>query len=103
MNRQMAQSAGLGYDAPDMPPRLGDPEIAVALGTAIRIARQRQQLTQQDLARTAGLTPDSLGRFERGQREPIVSVAFRVARALRMEPEDLIREAKLEVVRKRRP
>ncbi len=76
-----------------MPPRQRDPEASRAFGHALRFERVRRRVTQAQVARTSGLTVATVSRIERGLREPTLSVVFRLAEAVGVSPEVLVRAA----------
>lgn len=53
---------------------------------ALRLARK---LRQRDLARRIGIQQSEVSRIERGEREPAVRLAKRIAKALGVAVEDL--------------
>jgi transcriptional regulator with XRE-family HTH domain len=55
--------------------------------------REARGLTQRELARRAGLNPATIGRLEDGNGDLTAPTAERLARALRVKPEELIDEA----------
>jgi DNA-binding XRE family transcriptional regulator len=57
-------------------------EGATTLGQTIRAAREARGLTQADLAARAGVAQAYLCYLEQDQREPSLSIAARIARAL---------------------
>jgi transcriptional regulator with XRE-family HTH domain len=56
----------------------------------LRSIRERQALNQRELAEKAGLTPASLSRIETGTQEPYMSTVRKLAKALGVEPADLM-------------
>ncbi len=58
--------------------------------SALRRSRLQAGLSQEQLARRAGLHPAEVSRMERAAREPRLSMLVRLARALRVEPEKLV-------------
>jgi putative transcriptional regulator len=52
--------------------------------------RERQHLTQSELARRSGVKPATIARIERGVHQPRLATAFRLARALGIRPEQLL-------------
>lgn len=56
----------------------------------LRVERARKRLTQNSLAELAGIGPQTIYRFETGQREPRVGQLIRIARALGVKPSTLI-------------
>lgn len=65
----------------------------IALGIAVRLAREEKQMTANDLALQAKMTPSSLSRSERGLRMLELDEALRVSSVLGMTPNDLIEQA----------
>lgn len=64
------------------------------IARGIREQRQRRRLSQLALAEAAGLSIDHISKVERGLREPRLGVVDRVARALGVDPAELlVREA----------
>ena len=55
-----------------------------ALGKAVKLARQRKNLSQETLAEILDITPTHLKHIESGHRNPSVDLLFRMARALQM-------------------
>lgn len=54
-------------------------------------ARQRQGLSQQQLADRLGvMSAETISRYERGEREPRLSTIVKMAEALRVHPAELI-------------
>lgn len=56
----------------------------------LRAARKRAQLSQEALAEKAGLHPTYIGLLEREQRSISLLAIERLAKALRMEPWELL-------------
>jgi transcriptional regulator with XRE-family HTH domain len=61
------------------------------MATNVRRARHARNLTQEELADRAGLSPRYLGLIERAAVSASVTVLGRLARALRLDPCELIR------------
>lgn len=57
---------------------------APSLGDAIRELRYERDLTQEDVALDAGITPGSLSRIECGRSNPTWSTVERIADALQI-------------------
>jgi len=65
----------------------------VDIGSRIRAARRAAGLTQEEVARRAGLTLKAVGEMERGDvRDPHISSLGAIARALEVPVEDLVKE-----------
>jgi putative molybdopterin biosynthesis protein len=62
-------------------------------GTRLRLARQARGLTQQQLARMAGIVRQTISMIESGLSEPSLRNAMALARALDVEVEDLFEPA----------
>jgi transcriptional regulator with XRE-family HTH domain len=56
--------------------------LALTVGHALRVARQRAGLTQQEVARAIGLNPLAYGRLERGKLLPSLTTLVRLSRVL---------------------
>ena len=67
-----------------------DPTVAVRFGARVRAARQRQGLTLEALAATAGISRATLSNLERGEHRPSLTAATNVARALRVSLAELL-------------
>jgi transcriptional regulator with XRE-family HTH domain len=68
-----------------------DPERAShAFGDRMRELRAREGLSQDGLARETDIHPTSIGRLERGGREPKLTTILRLADGLGVEPGELV-------------
>jgi len=67
-------------------------QLRRVFGRRVREARVRQGLTQQELARRAGMHPAYVGGVERGQRNVTLEVVERLARALGVAAAELMVE-----------
>ena len=68
-------------------------DLKVAMATNVRRTRHARGLTQEELADRAGLSSRYLGSIERAAVSASVTVLGRIARALRVDPCELIRVA----------
>ena len=59
-----------------------EPTLSTILGAAVRAARQRQELTQADVAERVGLATEVYGRLERGHMLPSVRTLLRICTVL---------------------
>jgi transcriptional regulator with XRE-family HTH domain len=67
--------------------------VYVVIGDRIREARKAAGLTQEDVARRAGLTLKAVGELERSEvQDPHISSLAKISRALGVEVADLLRE-----------
>lgn len=69
------------YDDPDRASR--------AFGRRVRELRAREGLSQDGLAHTSGIHLTSIGRIERGGREPRLTTILKLAEGLGVEPGEL--------------
>ena len=65
----------------------------VKLGAQLRKARERALLTQEELAARADLGVPTISRIENGRVEPHFRTIRKLAKALGMEPRDLVGDA----------
>jgi transcriptional regulator with XRE-family HTH domain len=63
------------------------------IGEKLRDTRKRKLLTQEQLAERSGVGIATIIRIERNQVEPRGSTIRKLAAALEVEPEDLVRRA----------
>jgi transcriptional regulator with XRE-family HTH domain len=72
-------------------PLRDDPEAASrAFGARMRELREREGVSQDNLARESGIHPTSIGRIERGGREPRLTTILKLADGLGVEPGELV-------------
>ena len=64
----------------------------IALGRHIRRYRIEQNLTQEQLAESAGITASFLGHLERGTRVASLQTLMNICAALEITPNDLLGE-----------
>jgi transcriptional regulator with XRE-family HTH domain len=64
----------------------------VRIGDNLKRQRIRKALTQEDLAQQAGLTTASVARIERNETEPRMSTLRKLAKALDLDPAELVGE-----------
>jgi transcriptional regulator with XRE-family HTH domain len=68
-------------------------QIAVVkIGDNLKRQRVRKALTQEELARKARLTTASVARIERNETEPRMSTLRKLAKALDLDPAELVGE-----------
>lgn len=67
-----------------------DPVVAQAFGAAVREARLQAGLAQEELAHKAGVERSHMGKIERGEHMPTLTLALRVARALGIRAAELM-------------
>jgi transcriptional regulator with XRE-family HTH domain len=75
-----------------MPNRLSDDADAAsrAFGQRMRELRDREGVSQDNLARESGIHSTSIGRIERGGREPRLTTILKLADGLGVEPGELV-------------
>jgi DNA-binding XRE family transcriptional regulator len=86
----LVQSAGNSNASSVAVPIYEDPDRASkAFGQRIRELRAREGLSQDGLAHTSGIHLTSIGRIERGGREPRLTTILKLAQGLDIEPGEL--------------
>jgi transcriptional regulator with XRE-family HTH domain len=68
-------------------------DYAHAVGDALRRIRLKAGLSQEELARRAGVHRTYVGGVERGERNPTVVTLRKLADGLGVKPEEILREA----------
>jgi transcriptional regulator with XRE-family HTH domain len=63
------------------------------IGDRLRLLRKQSLLTQEELARRSGVAVSTIIRIERNQVEPHGSTIRKLAEALSVEPQELVRRA----------
>lgn len=63
------------------------------LGDVIRSRREELSLSQEDLALECGLHRTYISQLERGQKSPTLRALIMIAKALKIEPAELVRQA----------
>lgn len=64
--------------------------IAKAFGVALRQARERAELSQEELALRAEVDRTFVSRAERGERQPALTTVFLLAKALDVDASKLV-------------
>ena len=67
-----------------------DGGLYTALGALIRARREREGMTQSELARRVGMTRTSITNIESGRQKVQLHTLYDVAKALNVSPEDLL-------------
>ncbi len=70
-----------------------DPCVAGNLGRNLRRARESRGLTQEQVAARCGVHATEVSRIEGGRRDPKVSTVERLAAAVEVPPDELLRES----------
>lgn len=78
-------------------------DLQFSTGTLIRLHRQKQGMTQTELAEALGIDQSVLSRYEADQRRPQQRVLQRIASALGVKREDLLPTWQREGVAKHEP
>jgi transcriptional regulator with XRE-family HTH domain len=60
------------------------------LGPRLREARERLELTQEEVAERSGVHATEVSRIEAGKRDPQVSTLLRLAKAVEVKPGQLL-------------
>ena len=67
-----------------------DKALVTALGKRIRELRNKQEISQEDLANEADIPLSQIGRIERGETNPTISTLYVIANALNVELKVLV-------------
>lgn len=65
--------------------------VSKKIGMRIRKIREFKDITQEELALSAGLNRAYIGYIERGERNPSTDTIFKVAKALKVSPDELFK------------
>jgi transcriptional regulator with XRE-family HTH domain len=76
--------------------------VGRALGEVLRKARKARGYTLDDVAQRVGLDYQYTSFLERGLRAPSIAIVFAFAKALRMKPEEIVRQTRLTLARHQR-
>lgn len=68
-------------------------DVTQQIGHALRRARKKKHLTQQDIADRTGINRSVIGRYETGEIEISISNYFAICEAIGVDPESVLREA----------
>jgi transcriptional regulator with XRE-family HTH domain len=72
--------------------RMATMQAVVYIGDRLKTPRIRRALTQQELAERAGISSNALNRIELNKAEPHMSTLRKLARALDVDPTELVGE-----------
>lgn len=72
---------------------------AEAFGAAVRAIRTDEGIAQETLAHLAGIERSHMGKIERGEHLPTLSVVFKIARALGRSAGELVLETEARLPR----
>ncbi len=71
--------------------------ICVKAISLLKVERERRKLSKYFIAQESGLSPQMVGYVERGFRNPTLETVLRMAAAMDVEFEKLIRQARKEI------
>jgi len=71
-----------------------NPELMRAFGDVIQEKRKKLGLSQERLSLAAGLDRTFVWKVEQGKRNPSLESLFKIAAALEIEPDELVRAVK---------
>ncbi len=71
--------------------------ICVKAISLLKVERERRKLSKYFIAQESGLSPQMVGYVERGFRNPTLETVLRMAAAMDVEFEKLIKQARKEV------
>jgi len=66
--------------------------VNVSLGKLIKKRRKELQLSQEQLAESAGLHRTYIGQLEHGKKGPTIKTLFMIAKTLQIKPSEIMRE-----------
>lgn len=69
-----------------------DPEVAQAFGIAVRQLRLTRGISQEALADLSTLARSHIGRIERGELTPMITVVIKLAKGLEMRSGEIMDE-----------
>lgn len=64
--------------------------VSKQIGKTIKKIRESKEITQEQLALSAGLNRAYIGYIERGERNPSTETLVKIAKALKVLPKDLL-------------
>ncbi len=67
-------------------------DFAKVLGTQIKVIRVKKDLSQQEVAAKANITPSYMSRIENGSISTSVEKLYRIAQAMNCQPAELLPE-----------
>lgn len=76
-----------------VPRKASKDPIAEVFGATVRRLREKDGLTQEQLAERAEMSATYLGFIERGENVPTLTTIFKLARSLKVSPAALIDDA----------
>jgi transcriptional regulator with XRE-family HTH domain len=68
------------------------PEVVIQLGIKIKSIIKDNQLTQREVAHDAEMDVESLRKYIKGNQEMKISTLFKIAKSLKINPGDLIKD-----------
>jgi transcriptional regulator with XRE-family HTH domain len=66
--------------------------VTVKIGKSVRRLRIERFMSQAELSKAAGVSPAHLGRIERNEHDPHLSTIRKIAKALGVDPSELVDE-----------
>jgi transcriptional regulator with XRE-family HTH domain len=76
-------------------------DLEKAVGAELKAAREKRQISQEQLGFDAGIHRTYVSLIERGLKSPTLNVLFRLCRALDVPPGDFVRNVELRMSTKR--
>ena len=72
-------------------------EFNIAFGKVVQRYREKHGISQETLAKYGNLHRTAISFYERGQRVPNLDSIFKIAKALGIKPETLVRQTRIEI------
>lgn len=69
---------------------MSDKDIRKIIGNNVRLLRKQLKITQEELAFRTGLHRTYVSGIERGERNPTILIIAKIAKALDVNPQELI-------------
>ena len=70
---------------------------AIIVGKIIQHYREEENLSQEVLSGFAGIGRTHLSAIERGERKPTLETFYKISKALKVKPSDILRAIELEM------
>lgn len=74
--------------------------ICVRVISLLKTERERRKLSKYFVAQESGLSPQMIAYVENGDRNPTLETVLRMAEAMKVDLEDVIKQARGEIVKK---
>lgn len=76
-------------------------KLQTEFGRILRNVRNERGLSQEQLALESGLDQTFISLLERGERQPTLTSLFQLCEALKLDPDDVVRELRVKLAAKK--